>query len=136
MKRNRVATIFSIALVSGLIGPLASADTPSADYIFPAGGQRGTTVEFRVGAHFLHGGSPFEMSGPGVAASDRIVRTKTTWFEGPMIFKPASQGGENYPKDHRGKVTIAKDAPLGPRYWRLWTSQGAVGGRMFVVGDL
>ena len=113
-----------------------AADSPSADYIFPAGGQRGTTVSFRVGAHFLHGGSPFEMLGPGVEASPRIERTKTTWFEGPLIVKPASQGAEVYPKDHLGQVKIAADAALGSRPWRLWTSQGAVGGRFFVIGDL
>lgn len=112
------------------------ADTPSADYIFPAGGQRGTTVQFRVGAHFLHGGCPIEMRGVGIDAGARIERTKTIWFEGPMIFKPASQGGEVYPKDHLGTVTIARDAAPGVRYWRLWTSQGAVGSRQFIVGNL
>ncbi|MBP90360.1 MAG: hypothetical protein CMJ64_27250 [Planctomycetaceae bacterium] len=115
---------------------VSSGDTPSADYIFPAGGQRGTTVEFRVGAHFLHGGAPFEMQGGGIEASSRIEQTETIWFEGPMIFKPASQGGENYPKDHLGTVKIAPDAEPGVRYWRLWTSQGAVGGRQFIIGDL
>ena len=112
------------------------ADNPSADYIFPAGGQRGTTVEFRVGAHFLHGGAPFEMSGKGLVASKRIERTQTIWFEGPMVLKPKSQAGENYPKDHTGRVTIAPDAQLGVHYWRLWTSQGAVDSKPFIVGNL
>lgn len=119
------------------LSPLARCDdAPSADYIFPAGGQRGTTVEFRVGAHFLHGGCPFEMSGPGLDVSPRIERTHTTWFEGPLIVKPASQGAENYPKDHLGTVRIAPDAAPGVRYWRLWTSQGAVGCKPFIIGDL
>ena len=112
------------------------ADSPSADYIFPAGGQRGTTVEFRVGAHFLHGGAPFEMSGTGLVASERIERTQTIWFEGPIVLKPKSQAGENYPKDHTGRVTIAPDAQLGVHYWRLWTSQGAVDSKPFIVGNL
>ena len=112
------------------------ADSPSADYIFPAGGQRGTTVEFRVGAHFLHGGAPFEMSGTGLVASKRIERTQTIWFEGPIVLKPKSQAGENYPKDHTGRVTIAPDAQLGVHYWRLWTSQGAVDSKPFIVGNL
>ena len=112
------------------------ADSPSADYIFPAGGQRGTTVEFRVGAHFLHGGAPFEMSGTGLVASKCIERTQTIWFEGPIVLKPKSQAGENYPKDHTGRVTIAPDAQLGIHYWRLWTSQGAVDSKPFIVGNL
>ena len=35
-----------------------------------------------------------------------------------------------------GQVQIATDAPLGLRYWRLWTSQGATPAMKFVVGDL
>ncbi len=116
--------------------PCAFSDSPSADYIFPAGGQRGSTVEFHVGGHFLHGGCPFEISGPGLEVSARIERTRTKWFEGPIILKPLSQGSENYPKDHVGTVRIFPDAAPGVRYWRLWTSQGAVAGKPFIIGDL
>ena len=126
-------------LVLTLLLPLAgsaTAEPPVTEYIFPAGGQRGTTVDIRVGAHYLHGGSPFQMDGPGIDSSDSIEETKTVWFEGPMIFKPASQGAETYPRDHAGQVKIDADAPLGTRAWRLWTSQGVVPSRLFVVGDL
>ncbi|MFM7866696.1 MAG: hypothetical protein ACKPHU_21000, partial [Planctomycetaceae bacterium] len=45
-------------LLIGLLGWLQpctiQADEPTASYIFPAGGQRGTTVEFHVGGHYLH----------------------------------------------------------------------------------
>ena len=132
---QRIRSVFLLLTIVVAVGQ-AKADTPSADYIFPAGGRRGTMVQFHVGAHFLHGGSPFEMRGGGIEAGPRIERTETIWFEGPMIFKPASQGGEVYPKDHWGTVTIAADAAPGVRYWRLWTSQGAVGSRQFIVGDL
>ena len=119
----------------GLAG-ITLADAPSASYIFPPGGRRGTTVQFRVGAHYLHGGSPFEMCGEGIEASSHIKEIETIWFEGPMIFKPVSQKPENYPKDHLGTVKIATDAMPGVRYWRLWTSQGVTSGRQFIVGDL
>ncbi len=124
-----------LLIIAGLANP-SFAEPPSAEYIFPAGGQRGTTVQIRVGAHYLHGGCRFKMDGPGVEASKRIEETSTTWFEGPMIFKPASQRSENYPRDHVGKVIIAAEAPLGSRDWRLWTSQGITPSRQFVVGDL
>jgi hypothetical protein len=123
-------------LIVAATGVSALADGPSADYIFPAGGQQGTTVQFRVGASFLHGGAPFEMSGGGLEASSRIERTETTWFEGPMIFKPASQGGENYPKDHLGTVAIDADAEPGARHWHIRTSQGVTPSRSFMVGTL
>lgn len=131
-----VAISGRLFLVAAVVACAAYADEPSASYIFPAGGQRGTTVDFKVGAHFLHGGSPFEMRGPGIDASSRIEETDTIWFEGPMIFKPASQRGEHYPKDHLGSVKIADDAPLGPRDWQLWTSQGVIPSRKFLVGNL
>ena len=127
-----------VLLVSNLCPILQSgrADTPSVAYIFPAGGQRGTTVDVRIGGHFLHGGCPFEIDGPGVSATKRVTRTKTTWFEGPMLFKPASQGKEDYPKDHSAKITIDNTARPGLRFWRVWTSQGVVPSRPFVIGEL
>src|SRR3989304_3256612 len=114
----------------------ALAEPPSAAYIFPAGGQRGTTVKFRVGGHYLHESCPFEMSGPGVTASTSIQRTSTVWFEGPLVPLPASQEKEDYPKDYAGEATVAADAPLGVRDCRVRNSQGIAPLMKFVVGDL
>jgi hypothetical protein len=105
-------------------------------YIIPAGGQRGTDVKFRVGGLYLHEVCPFEMSGPGVTASSKIIATDTVWFEGPVIPLPDSQAAEDYPRDMAGQVTIAADARLGMRTWRVWTAQGAAPSRPFIVGDL
>ncbi len=109
---------------------------PAAMYIFPAGGQRGTTVNVRVGGQFLLGEASFGMSGPGVEARDRIHEIDTVWFEGPLVRRPLSLKGDDYPSDHAGEVTIHATAPLGDRYWRVWTAQGATPARRFVVGDL
>jgi hypothetical protein len=114
----------------------APANPPVAGYVFPAGGQRGTTVSVRVGGLFLHDGCGFDLSGPGVAASPELSRTKRIWFEGPLLPLPESQQQEDYPADMAGTVAIAKGAPVGPRRGRLITSQGAVGGLVFVVGEL
>ncbi|MCE9524445.1 MAG: hypothetical protein K8R36_00155 [Planctomycetales bacterium] len=43
----------------------ALAEPPSASYIFPAGGSRGTKVSFRVGGMFLYDKAPLEMLGLG-----------------------------------------------------------------------
>lgn len=130
--RRLVLTLLALSVGAAAL----RADTPSVSYIFPAGGQRGTTVQFRVGGHYLHEGCPFRMDGPGVQAVDRIERTKTLWFEGPVIPQPASQAKEDYPKDYAGQVVIAADAANGPRTWRVTTSQGVTPGMAFVVGDL
>lgn len=109
---------------------------PLAAYIFPAGGQRGTTVPVRVGGCYFHGEAGFEMLGAGVAAPARIKETNTVWFEGPVISQPASQRSEDYPRDHAAVIRIAADAPAGLRHWRVWTSQGATPAMKFVVGEL
>ncbi|HZZ80815.1 MAG TPA: PPC domain-containing protein, partial [Gemmataceae bacterium] len=125
------------SLLLFLLAPsLAVANPPVASYIFPAGGQRGAKVNVRVGGLFLHDKCGFEMLGPGVSGSNHLTRTKTTWFEGPILPLPDSQRQEDYPKDMAGAIAIAADAPLGVRYWRLWTSQGATGSMKFIVGDL
>ncbi len=128
---RRIAFFFLLSLP-----PLAAANPPAASYIFPAGAQRGTKVNVRVGGLFLHQKCGFEMLGPGVTAPAFLTRTKTTWFEGPILPLPDSQRQEDYPKDMAGQIAIATDAPFGVRYWRLWTSQGATGSMKFMVGDL
>jgi hypothetical protein len=115
---------------------VAAANPPVASYIFPAGAQRGTKVNVRVGGLFLYQKCGFEMLGPGITAPSHLTSTKTTWFEGPILPLPDSQRQEDYPKDMDGTIAVAPDAPLGVRYWRLWTSQGATGSMKFVVGDL
>lgn len=126
----------TISLASLLSATAARADEPAVAYIFPAGAERGTTVDFRVGGMYLHEGASFEMMGPGVVASPLITPVETIWFEGPIVPLPASQQAEDYPKDYAGNVEIAADAPLGLRYWRVSTSQGATPSLKFLVGNL
>lgn len=129
--------MYRTALLLLLFVPaFAAANPPVASYIFPAGGQRGSKVNVRVGGLFLHQKCGFEMLGPGITAPTHLLKTNTIWFEGPLLPLPDSQRQEDYPKDMAGALAIAADAPLGVRYWRLWTSQGATASMKFVVGDL
>ncbi len=127
-----LVTLSSLFLV---VTPLR-ADPPTASYIFPAGGQRGKTVAVRVGGLNLYQSCGFEMLGAGIEVPKTLRRTKTLWFEGPLLPLPESQQQEDYPQDMTGKVVIAGNAPLGLRHWRLWTAQGATPAQSFVVGDL
>src|SRR5262245_53902426 len=97
----RTAAI-AIGFVLVLAGVL-SAEPPHASYIFPAGGQRATTVNVKVGGHYLHDKASFELLGPGVTAPAELVRGETVWFEGPLIRQPASQAPEDYPQDYAGQ---------------------------------
>src|SRR4051794_31247665 len=83
------------------------AHPPVASYLFPAGGQRGQTVKVRVGGLFLHKACPWEVLGPGVTACTELRRTRTRWFEGPLLPLPDSQRAEDYPQDMEGEVRLA-----------------------------
>jgi hypothetical protein len=122
--------VLCVSVVNSLANP------PVASYIFPAGGQRGTTVPVRVGGLFLHERCGFDLHAKGVAASRELTRTDRVWFEGPLLPLPESQQAEDYPADMLGRVTISQRAALGPVRGRLVTSQGAAGGLVFVVGEL
>ncbi|MFT5526857.1 MAG: hypothetical protein ACI9G1_002433 [Pirellulaceae bacterium] len=117
--------------------PLAMGDEPTVDYIFPAGGQRGTKVEFRVGGNNLHSRAQFEMIGLNVNPVDEIQpAAETVWFDGPLLSQPSSSRKEDYPKDYDGDVEIGSSAELGVRRWRVSTSQGITASRPFIVGEL
>jgi hypothetical protein len=135
MGRRLLSCWFSLCALC-LCGSSLWADPPVASYIFPPGGRRGTTVDFRVGGLFLHKTCSFEMLGPGVTAVKQLQRTQTVWFEGPLLPLPDSQQAEDYPKDMAGHVDLATDAPLGERFWHVWNGQGATPALKFVVGDL
>ena len=134
--------IRSLALIAWLgigllITPALLADPPFVSYIFPAGGQQGTTVRFHVGGHYLRDTCPFEMLGPGIQGPSQLKRAEQTlWFEGPRIPMPASQAKEDYPREQWGQLTITAQAATGFRRWRVWTSQGVTPTMKFVVGDL
>jgi hypothetical protein len=123
-------------LLSLLLASTVSAAPPVASYIFPAGGQRGTTVPVRVGGLFVHESCGFALDGGGVKASPELKPGKRVWFEGPVIPLPDSQQAEDYPVDMLGSVAVDANAALGSRRGRIWTSQGVATGPVFVVGDL
>ncbi len=131
-----IRPLSALLALACLIATVAQAEPPSVSHIFPAGAQRGTAVDVRVGGFYLHGHAGFEMTGGGVQASPDVKGVENFWIEGPMILKPDSQGKEDYPKDHAGRVTLAADAMPGVRHWDCRTSQGGTATMKFVVGDL
>ena len=134
--RRSLLVLVALTPTTLLAVAVGRAEPPSASYMFPAGGQRGTSVPFRVGGHYLHDQAQFDFLGPGVTASQEIIRTERIWFEGPLIRQPASQQSEDYPQDYAGEATIAADAPLGRRTWRASNAQGVTAALPFIVGDL
>jgi hypothetical protein len=113
------------------------ADLPLANYVFPAGAQRGTTVAVTVGGCNLNQKCDWEFDGQGIEAEPKLQRaSQMTWFEGPLLSLSESQAKEDYPKDFVGRLSVAEDASPGVHHWRVWTSQGVTSSMKFVVGDL
>jgi len=127
---------FALLVLGVAVGGVASAAPPVASFIYPAGGQRGTTVPVRVGALFAHDRCGFALDGTGATATPEVKKGKRIWFEGPIIPLTDSQQPEDYPADMLGSVTVDAKAAPGARRGRIWTSQGAATGPVFVVGDL
>src|SRR5215831_15783399 len=92
----------ALALCALAAAAPAVANPPVAGYVFPAGGQRGTTVSVRVGGLFLHETCGFDLTVRGLTASPRLARTERIWFEGPLLPLPESQQQEDYPADMLG----------------------------------
>ncbi|HMP05032.1 MAG TPA: hypothetical protein PJ982_01675 [Lacipirellulaceae bacterium] len=114
----------------------ARAEPPVGKYLFPAGGQRGTTVQVHAGGLFLNKSCQFEVVGPRVRGPNVAHRALTPVFEGPLLPLPESQRQEDYPRAVAAEIQIAADAPPGIRWVRMWTSQGVTAPMPFVVGDL
>ncbi len=129
--RTRLAALTFLLTVPQLV----TAEVPIANYIFPAGGQRGTTVVARIGGCNLHDAPKLTWSGAGVSVPAVLSPTDTIWFEGTVIPQPASQQKEDYPRDFAASLQIAADAPAGRQTWRLSTSQGVTNSWGFVIGD-
>lgn len=134
MPRRRLTLLLLMNLV--LVATAAQGDPPDSKYIFPPGGRRGTTVPVRIGGCNFHDRANFHLMGAGIGAATEILKTKTPWFEGPVIPQPASQAKEDYPIDYANSMNIAADAPLGDHLWKVSTSQGVTTSLPFVVGNL
>jgi hypothetical protein len=130
MTRVLVFTVFSLMTATCL------ADPPASSYVFPAGGQRGATVQCRVGGMNLSAECGFRVLGTGVEAPAKIASMPTLVLVGPYHHNPVAQQAWDYPKDMAAQFKIASDSTLGVRYWYCTTAEGATQLRPFVVGDL
>lgn len=131
MSRFSICSVLALCICSSIF-----ADPPVAVYVFPAGGQKGTTVKAHVGGMHLNETCPLEVIGTGIAAPSQIKRTKSLWFDGPVLPLPESQRQEDYPRAMAADLKLDADATPGVRHLRMWTAQGVTLPLKFVVGDL
>ena len=65
---RKLILISTIALcIAGAMGALDS-NKPNIGYLYPAGGQQGTTIQVRAGGQFIRGAKDVYISGDGVTA--------------------------------------------------------------------
>lgn len=149
-----------LALVPALRAQL---NPPHLAYIYPAGGQRGTTFQVKAGGQFLNGATTLYVSGSGVHAE--VIE-----FTRPMTPMQATQLREKLQELRKQpvdasvrnqivettqklatfsrnvnpalaenvtlQVTIAPDAVIGRRELRLATPQGLSNPLVFLAGQL
>jgi hypothetical protein len=90
-------------------------DEPHIEYVFPAGAQRGTTVEAVIGGQNLQGAQTVRVNGRGVTGSvTKAVDARTV----------------------NVKLTVAPDAEIGQREIRLMSPAGASNRFRFIVGQM
>ena len=98
-------SVVSVSVLIALFFVLANSGSaldywhPTAHYIFPAGGQQGTTVEFKVGAQFAYENAQFDMVGDGIEAVDQIQEIETLRLRATLRTKPMTMKPELYPRD-------------------------------------
>lgn len=113
---------------------------PTSTHIFPAGGQRGTVVKVRVGGECLPPNMAFKLDGPGVSAPPVLGAESKGKYEPSVRRPPRDADGAgaamSYPRVWDSTITIAPDAALGTKLWRVSGAWGGTRPRPFLVGDL
>jgi hypothetical protein len=132
----RIAIVWGLlAAGSGDARAQQVATDPASTHIFPAGGQRGTTVSVRVGGECLPPQTRIRWWADGIDAPT-VLGEKLPFRGEPSLRRKPGELHVNYPKEWESSVAIAADAALGTRLWRLSCGRGGTGGRVFIVGDL
>src|SRR5436190_11195774 len=138
MKMHTVRLMLLMTWVSSGLsawGQSVPSKEPSSSHLFPAGGRRGTTVPVHVGAECLPPNSRFQLFGEGVSAPTSLgPRAKVRQEPSPRR-NPGDANALTYPKEWESQVTIAPDAPLGPRMWRASCGWGGTQVLPFIVGE-
>jgi hypothetical protein len=150
------------AAVSTLYGQQANA--PRVGYVYPAGGQKGSTVRVEIGGQFLDGVSAALISGRGIEtrvigldkplmgmaltavrdtlqemqkrpSTPALVR-EIAALRDRMISSVRRNGIPSLSERVTLEITIAPDAERGDRQLRLQTPLGLTGPLVFCVGEL
>ena len=97
---RKLILISTICLcAAGATGALDS-NKPNIGYLYPAGGQQGTTIQVRVGGQFLRGANKISISGEGVTA--KVIKN----------FRPVRNLNNDQRRELQKKLREARDQRL------------------------
>jgi hypothetical protein len=142
----------------------AQVSSPKIGYVFPAGGQRGTSFEVKLGGQYFTEATDVQVSGSGVTAKVIRQTRQLTQAEITSLREKLEKLNKKSPKTTEDlneikeirealtiaaipvspvlgenvfvEVTIAKDAPAGPRELRLQAKSGMSNPVVFDVSTL
>jgi hypothetical protein len=152
-----------VVLLLTVVPAALAQNMPHLGYVYPAGGQQGTTVQVKIGGQFLTGVNDVYLSGSGIEATlgeyarpmNGMQATQLRDRMAELQKQPNDPAARKEMIDIRLKlatfqrnvnpglaetvtlqVTVASDAPPGKRELRLATPQGLSNPLAFVVGQL
>jgi hypothetical protein len=136
-RHSRKSLSLGLSLRLGLLLsalPLPVEASPSIAWIFPPGGQRGTTITLTVSGKDLQDVTGVFATGTGITAQPLPASEP---LRPPLItLKPGEKAKPPDAKDLRQfKVAIAPEAPLGRQELRVLGPSGVSNARYFHVGD-
>ena len=131
--------VVAVVILAGALSARAEDKDKAKDYdpyimyAFPAGGQRGTTIETMARGRGLEGSTEVRISGTGVTAKVLAIEEPSAKLRQRSANRQDQAENPNVVKI---SVTIAPDAPLGQRDLRVITPKGATNRFRFIVGQI
>jgi hypothetical protein len=131
-----VTSLILVLPTATLLAQPVPTKNPDSVHLFPAGAQRGTTVNVHVGLEQSPPNTRFFIRGDGVNG-DRILSTEVFDLGQPSPRRDPTEIPINYPRQWSSQVNVAPDAPVGVAFWDTFCASGGCSGSLpFVIGDL
>ena len=131
---QRLPRTFLLAMCA--ISETSAQTAPQVSYVYPAGAQRGQTVEVDLGGFdftpdmdfFVHA-ERFELTPLGPPGRFFVP-------EPPYWFGPKGRSGAfPIPREVQARIEIPEDMPLGPVFWQVANANGGSTTGVFIVSD-
>src|SRR5476651_1236047 len=112
---RKFLSFLAIVLVPlSALGQSVPSREPTSTHIFPAGGQRGTTVKVRVGGECLPPGMAFKLTGSGITGPGLLGSEAKPRYEPSVRRAPRDADGAGaactYPREFDTSIAVDAEA--------------------------